>query len=107
MPFRASAASPGCVRTTDPERAGDREDLLLLYNCTLFVFPSLHEGPGLPLLEAMSCGAPVVASNTTSMPEVIKCDDALPDPRSDASISAKILEALTDHDFRATLRAMA
>jgi glycosyltransferase involved in cell wall biosynthesis len=49
----------------------NNEDLGLLYNsAALFVFPSLYEGFGLPLLEAMACGAPVVAANTSSIPEI-------------------------------------
>ena len=80
------------------------DDLVLLYNaCTLFVFPSWHEGFGLPVLEAMSCGAPVIGASTTSVPEVIGRGDALFDPKSDASISAKLLQAITDDGFRAEL----
>jgi glycosyltransferase involved in cell wall biosynthesis len=48
------------------------EDLPLLYNCAdLFVYPSLYEGFGLPPLEAMACGVPVITSNTSSLPEVV------------------------------------
>ena len=48
------------------------EELAALYrSCALFVFPSLYEGAGLPILEAMSCGAPVAASNTSSIPELL------------------------------------
>lgn len=46
-------------------------DIVYLYNCSgLFVYPSLYEGFGLPILEAMACGVPVVASKATSIPEV-------------------------------------
>ena len=56
-------------------------DLHSLYAlCELFVFPSIHEGFGLPALEALSCGAAVIGSNTTSMPEVIALSEALFDP---------------------------
>lgn len=76
-------------------------DLVGLYNtCKLFVFPSLHEGFGLPVLEAMACGAPVVASNTTSIPEVVGNTDALFDPSDDDSITRKLTQVLTDEWFR-------
>ncbi len=53
-------------------RQVSNEDLVLLYNAaSLFVFPSLYEGFGLPLLEAMACGAPVVAANNSSIPEIV------------------------------------
>lgn len=79
-------------------------NLVALYNtCTLFAFPSWHEGFGLPALEAMSCGAPVIGSNTASVPEVIGRSDAVFDPYSDASMSAKLMHILTDHGFRADL----
>ena len=81
------------------------EDLVMLYNlCKLFVFPSLHEGFGLPALEAMRCGAPVIGSNRTSIPEVIGLEEALFDPLSIASIKEKLFQALTDGDFRQRLR---
>jgi glycosyltransferase involved in cell wall biosynthesis len=79
-------------------------DLVDLYNlCKLFVFPSWHEGFGLPALEAMQSGAVVIGANTSSLPEVIGRDDALFDPRSEAAIAAKMNQALTDHGFRETL----
>lgn len=80
------------------------EELVQLYNlCRLFVFPSWHEGFGLPPLEAMACGAPVIASNTTSLPEVVGREDALFDPFSVESIASKIAEALSNEEFRKDL----
>ena len=80
------------------------DDLVLLCNlCALFVFPSWHEGFGLPALEAMACGAPVVAANTSSLPEVIGLVDALFDPRDDDAIAAVVHHALTDAAFRTAL----
>lgn len=76
-------------------------DLVGLYNtCKLFVFPSLHEGFGLPVLEAMACGAPVIASNTTSMPEVVGNKQVLFDPSNENSITRKLIQVLTDVSFR-------
>lgn len=84
------------------------DELVLLYNaCKLFVFPSTHEGFGLPVLEAMRCGAPVIASNATSIPEVAGSEMALFDPLSVASISKKLREALVDDDLRSKLRDLA
>jgi glycosyltransferase involved in cell wall biosynthesis len=80
------------------------DDLVALYNlCELFVFPSHHEGFGLPALEAMSCGRAVIAAGTSSLPEVIGRDDALFDPASDAEIAAKIEQVLGDSLLRADL----
>ena len=80
------------------------EDLVALYNlCALFVFPSWHEGFGLPALEAMRCGAPVIAANSSSLPEVLGWEDALFAPRSDDAMADKMTRALTDSSFRAEL----
>ncbi|MCA0056071.1 MULTISPECIES: glycosyltransferase [unclassified Mesorhizobium] len=80
------------------------QELVGLYNiCRLFVFPSWHEGFGLPALEAMKCGAPTIAAGTTSVPEVVGWDMALFDPMDERSICDKMLAALTDEEFRAEL----
>lgn len=81
------------------------EELVQLYNiCELYVFPSWHEGFGLPALEAMACGAPVIGSNTTSLPEVIGLEAALFDPFDAILIAEKISQVLEDDEFKATLR---
>ena len=80
------------------------EDLLFLMNlCKLFVFPSKQEGFGLPPLEAMACGVPVIASNTTSLPEIVGNENALFDPYSIESMKEKIREGLTNINFRIEL----
>lgn len=83
----------------------ENDDLISLYRlCELFVFPSIHEGFGLPLLEAMGCAAAVIGSNATSIPEVIGRDDALFDPRQPQSICAKMVEVLSNPSFLADLK---
>jgi glycosyltransferase involved in cell wall biosynthesis len=82
------------------------DDLVSLYNLTaLFVFPSLHEGFGLPALEAMSCGVAAIGSNNSSIPEVIGRADALFDPTRVADIAAKMAQVLTTPAFAEDLRA--
>lgn len=81
------------------------DDLVHFYNCaTLFVFPSLHEGFGLPVLEAMACGIPTIGSNTTSIPEVIGRPDALFNPASIDAIGRKIAEVLDNPGYANELR---
>ncbi|BBQ83222.1 TPA: glycosyltransferase family 4 protein [Kluyvera ascorbata] len=84
------------------------DELIAIYNlCTLFVFPSLHEGFGLPPLEAMKCGAATLSSNTTSLPEVMGWDQAMFDPTNPEDMSNKIAKALTDSNFYEQLKANA
>jgi glycosyltransferase involved in cell wall biosynthesis len=80
------------------------EDLAHLYNAaTLFVLPSLEEGFGLPVVEAMSCGAPVVCSNTGSLPEVVGEAGRFFDPLSLDSMVRVIREVLSDEAQRVEL----
>jgi len=73
------------------------EDLRQLYSsCALFVLPSLHEGFGLPALEAMACGAPSIGSNCASIPEIINREDALFDPRQPADIARSMVNVLSN-----------
>jgi len=82
------------------------EELVRLYNlCHLFVFPSWHEGFGLPALEAMACGAPVIGANTSSLPEVIGHPDALFDPLDTGAITAKLQQVLEQDALRLKLKA--
>jgi glycosyltransferase involved in cell wall biosynthesis len=78
-----------------------QEDLPYLYKMArLFVYPSLYEGFGLPPLEAMSCGTPVLASNRSSIPEIIDRDDLLFCPDDSKSLSEKMQWILFDDELR-------
>ncbi|PJJ96368.1 glycosyl transferase family 1 [Lysobacteraceae bacterium NML91-0213] len=82
----------------------DAQLVLLYRKCACFVFPSWHEGFGLPALEAMACGAPVIGSRTSSIVEVINLDEAMFDPFDVGSIASRISAVLGDSDFAARLR---
>ena len=80
-------------------------DLALLYcAASVFVFPSLEEGFGLPPLEAMACGVPVVASNTSSIPEVVGDAGMLVTPTDIAEIAEAINRVLTNPAVAEELR---
>jgi glycosyltransferase involved in cell wall biosynthesis len=82
------------------------EDLPALYNgASAFVFPSLYEGFGLPVLEAMACGVPVVTSNCSSLPEVAGQAAVLVDPWDVNAIAAAVRRVLEEPDLAACLRA--
>ncbi|MEO0438529.1 MAG: glycosyltransferase [Pseudomonadota bacterium] len=79
-------------------------DLIFLYNtCEYFVFPSLYEGFGLPVLEAMKCGRAVVAANNSSLLELIDDERALFDPRDEVALAELLERVLFDKDFRQDL----
>jgi len=77
------------------------QDLVQIYNqAELFVYPSLFEGFGLPPLEAMSCGLPVIASNTSSLKEVIGSAGILIDPNNLSDISRSIGDILENKNLK-------
>ncbi len=80
------------------------EELPLLYNASdLFIFPSLYEGFGMPVLEAMACGVPVLTSNTSSIPEVAGDAAIMVDPTDTESMARAIGQALEDKELRSRL----
>ncbi len=81
------------------------EHLKCLYKmCYAYVFPSLHEGFGLPVLEAMVCGAPVIGSDKTSIPEAIGLQEALFDPYSVDSMRDKLRRICNDKEYLSLLQ---
>ncbi len=80
------------------------DDLVALYNAAeLFVYPSLFEGFGAPPLEAMACGAPVVTTNTSSIPEVVGDAALLVDPLDVDGLARAMTTALSNPALRAQL----
>ena len=68
-------------------------------------YPSRYEGFGLPVLEALACGAVVLAADATAIPEVAGDAAILVDPDSDEAVTAGLIAAVTDRELRARLRA--
>lgn len=82
----------------------DDADVAALYSgASALLFPSLHEGFGFPILEAMRCGVPVITSNTSSMPEVAGKAALLVNPRDTGAIAQAIERILSDEVLRADL----
>jgi glycosyltransferase involved in cell wall biosynthesis len=82
----------------------DDHDLPALYSMArVFAYPSLHEGFGIPLLEAMACGTPVVTSDVSALPDVAGNAAVLVDPSSVESIAGGLARILGDDAFRARL----
>lgn len=85
---------------------GNSRTLVALYNAaSVFVFPSLYEGFGLPVVEAMQCGCPVIASRRGSLPEVVGEAGQLVEPDDVPGLADEIQRILDDAEWRETLRA--
>ena len=96
----AGAGAESLGRVSDPQ-------LLDLYRrASAFLDPTLYEGFGYGVLEAMACGAPVVASNTTSIPEVVGDAGLLCDPRDVEALAAALQRVLTERELANRLRAL-
>jgi len=100
--LEASPAREGVILTDYVEDG----DLPAIYaGATLFVFPSLYEGFGLPPLEAMACGTPVVCSHAPALPEFVGDAAVLVDPLDELALEEGLHQVLTNPDERAQLRA--
>ena len=81
------------------------EDKPAFFNlASAFVYPSVYEGFGFPTLEALACGAPVIASNSSSLPEVVGDAGVLIDPHRPDEIFRALESVLLDRKLRTTLR---
>ena len=80
----------------------ERAEMVYLYShCTAFVFPSVYEGFGIPVAEAMACGAPVITSDVSSLPEVGGDAAVYCDPMSVESIAKAFTDIYTNHELSA------
>jgi glycosyltransferase involved in cell wall biosynthesis len=83
----------------------EEDDMPILYcGASVFVFPSLYEGFGIPLLQAMACGVPVATSRAASIPEVTDDAAVLFDPHNTRDIAAALEKIITDNNLRAYLK---
>jgi glycosyltransferase involved in cell wall biosynthesis len=90
-------------RVIFPGYVADQDKPALLSGALAYVFPSLYEGFGLPVLEAMACGAPVLTSNCSSLPEVAGEAAFLVDPHHTAEIADGLVQLVTNLDLRQQL----
>ena len=84
-------------------RVSDDDLIAMLQTCDTFFFPSLYEGFGLPVLEAMACGAPTIAADNSSLPEVVLREDAMFDVHDVDAAASTLARALQEPGFRDSL----
>lgn len=98
------AAARGVLHAVDLIDHAEEAELLRLYQmCEVLLIPSLYEGFGLPALEAMACGTPVIASNRSSLPEVVGDAGFLVDPHDYHSMTERTRDLLTNPGLRSEL----
>jgi glycosyltransferase involved in cell wall biosynthesis len=102
--YQYAKQSPYCSDIIFTGYLSDAVLAALYAQCTAFIYPSIYEGFGLPVLEAMACGAPVITSDTSSLPEVAGDAALFVDPYSIAAISAALTTIHTNDDLRQRLR---
>ena len=94
-----------CIKGQVFHRYVDDESLACLYsNALAFIFPSLYEGFGLPVLEAFSCGCPAILSNNSSLPEIGGDAAVYFNPKDENSILEAVIKVLQDNKLRETMR---
>ncbi len=99
---REAGLQPGWVRWIGPVSEADKP--AIYRSAAAFIFPSRYEGFGLPVLEAMACGVPVVASDTSSIPEVVGAAGILLPPDDAEGMAGALLQLLQDAAFHAEMR---
>ena len=103
--YRTTAQSFGLEQDVRCTGRLDREDLRRLYSfADLFVFPSQYEGFGMPVLEAMACGAPTITSSTSSLPEVAGDAALLVAPDNVEALGQAMVTVLSDQELRERFR---
>jgi glycosyltransferase involved in cell wall biosynthesis len=90
-------------KVLSPGRVADEDKVALISGAVALVFPSLYEGFGLPVIEAMQCGTPVICSKTSSLPEVAGDAALLTDPLDEDALAQAMIRLLGDADLRRTL----
>ena len=104
--LQAACKSYGIEKRVKPLGFLEKKELRALYNLArIFVFPSLYEGSGLPPLEAMACGTPVVASDNSAIPEIVGRNGLLVNPYRVDAITEAIRSLLENSSFRDALGA--
>jgi glycosyltransferase involved in cell wall biosynthesis len=104
-PFAEQVASLGLADRVVLTGHVSEEELILLYQgASLFVFPSRYEGFGLPVIEALACGAPAIVGRNSSLVELVDHEEALFDAGDPSSIQSALSRALTDASLLERLR---